>query len=694
MTENAHASPLPPGSQIHELVIKEPLGQGGAGIVYAAQHTILEQTLAVKEFLPGALARRVRGLEVEPLPGQEQVFDGLKQKFLQEGRTLIELARPHPHPNIVQATDAFRANETVYLCMRFERGEPLNVVVKTHGLLAEDQLRELMVPLLDGLAHAHRHLVLHRDIKPSNILIRNDGSPVLIDFGAAHQERPDDPVSVVAQYTPDFAAPEQMLGGEQGPWTDIYCLAATFVYALSGQAPKGMRIMLEARGPLADVDPRLLEALNVALDFDWTKRPQSVAQWCEHLGRAGLNLESIQSQSLSLTQTQTDIAPSSPKLQGGQSALANQATLVTELAKDGHKSASLPTQGATRARKWKLTWTLVGLGLIALIGAAGVLWWFAQQSERLAPKVIADATEADLTPAEPDAIPNQMSPSRASIEHRPQSQREDGPAILDLEPVQAPVQPPIQPPIQPPVQPPVQPKVNPQTLARSLVAPLDCAALRNVYIAQHDDESVLRLAGFVRDQRQLDRLRRSLSEELPGVGLDLRDMAIAAPFCNDIAFLDKAARALPTHPEMPVIAFNHADRVYRQDEFLALTASQPGGTAGFLYIDFIDRHGDSARLFPNAATELNFLPPGGRLEIGARDHAACDQAPDACFLASQPHGNNLIVAIWSARPLEPGWRQSPSTADALPELAARFAEQARADDAAVSLGYYFVTTAP
>ena len=78
MNEDENASPLPPGTQVHELVIKEPLGRGGAGIVYAARHAILDQILAVKEFLPGALARRVRGFEVEPLPGQEKVFEGLR----------------------------------------------------------------------------------------------------------------------------------------------------------------------------------------------------------------------------------------------------------------------------------------------------------------------------------------------------------------------------------------------------------------------------------------------------------------------------------------------------------------------------------------------------------------------------------------------------------------------------------------
>lgn len=682
MTDNeTTAAPLPPGTRVHELVIQEPLGRGGAGIVYAARHEILDQTLAVKEFLPYGLARRVQALQVEPLPGQEQVFAGLKQKFLQEGKTLVDLARPRAHPTIVQATDAFRANDTVYLCMRFERGEPLDVAVKTQGPLAESEVRALLVPLLDGLAHAHRHQVLHRDIKPSNILIRENGSPVLIDFGAAHKERPDGSVSLVTQYTPDFAAPEQILGGEQGPWTDIYCLAATVVYALSGQAPKGVRITLEPQGPFARVDPQLLAALNTALEFDSAKRPRSVVEWCDQLEHAGLDLSSMQpelkraapatalktSASLAFDQTQASLTPPFPArplatMDPEATQVASVSPAVATVDKDQDKPVAGNAEVAasdhknqenqeTRPRRlWP--WMLASLGLVAaLLAAAGAVWWFGQST---APPV-AQATD--------------QSPLDTSLE--PAESPDARPVAL-----------------------PEAFQVDPLALARSLMAALHCAQLTDARLAQVDGDQALILQGFVRNQRQLERLHQSLREQAPGVRVDLRDLAIAEPFCDEIARLNRVVQALPAHPGQPVMVFNHADRVYRQDEFLALTATQPGGAAGFLYLDFIDREGHSARLLPNAATEDNFLPPGAQLEVGARNAAACDQTPAACFLASQPHGNNLVLVIWSARPLEPGWHQSPQATATLSALAERLAKQKRADGGAVALGYQFVTTVP
>ncbi|MBK1648962.1 serine/threonine protein kinase [Rhabdochromatium marinum] len=691
MTDNeTTAAPLPPGTRVHELMIQEPLGRGGAGIVYAARHEILDQILAVKEFLPYGLARRVQTLQVEPLPGQEQVFAGLKQKFLQEGKTLVDLARPRAHPTIVQATDAFRANDTVYLCMRFERGEPLDVVVKAQGPLAESEVRALLVPLLDGLAHAHWHRVLHRDIKPSNILIRENGSPVLIDFGAAHKERPDGSVSIVTQYTPDFAAPEQILGGEQGPWTDIYCLAATVVYALSGQAPKGVRITLEPQGPFATVDPQLLAALNAALEFDSAKRPRSVIEWCDQLERAGLDLSSIRpklkkavpatalktSASLAFDQTQASLTPSSPaRPLAAMDPEATQVSSVSPAATTADKDKDKPVAGNAEAaapghknqenqktrpgRLW--SWMLASLGLmVALLAAVGAVWWSGQS---LAPPVAQpteQSTEVDLADQPPTDTP--PGPAESPNAH--------------------------------PVTSPEAFQVDPLALAQSLVATLNCAQLTDAHLAQLDGDQALVLQGFVRNQRQLEQLHQSLRAQAPGVRVDLRDLVIAEPFCDEIARLNRAVQALPAHPGQPVIAFNHADRVYRQDEFLALTATQPGGAAGFLYLDFIDREGHCASLLPNAATEDNFLLPGAQLEVGARDAAACDQTPDACFLASQPHGNNLLLSIWSARPLEPDWHQSPRAADALSELAARLVQQTGADDGAVTLGYHFLTTAP
>jgi len=199
MDEPFESPPLPPGTRLHSFIIGAPLGRGGVGIVYAAEHEILHETFAIKEFLPNDLARRVAGNRVAALPGKEKAYAALRRKFLEEGQTLVQLARPHPHPNLVQVTDAFHENDTVYLCMRFERGQSLDALVESRGPLGESELMALLLPLLDGLEYAHAHRVWHRDIKPSNILVREDGTPLLIDFGAAHRDRADGVVSVIAQ---------------------------------------------------------------------------------------------------------------------------------------------------------------------------------------------------------------------------------------------------------------------------------------------------------------------------------------------------------------------------------------------------------------------------------------------------------------------------------------------------------------
>jgi serine/threonine protein kinase len=615
MNDGETLAPLPAGTRVHELVIQQPLGRGGAGIVYAAIHDILGETLAVKEFLPAQLARRGQNQQVEPQPGQEEVFAALKQKFLQEGKTLVELARPRPHPNIVQATDAFRANETVYLCMRFERGEALDAIIRHSGPLTQARLREWLPPLLDGLEHAHRQGVLHRDIKPSNILIREDGSPVLIDFGAAHRQRPGGPVSVVAQYTPDFAAPEQFLSGEQGPWTDLYCLAATFVYCLTGQAPRGLHARLEPTGPLADVDPVLLAALTGALQFEHDKRPQSVAQWREQFGldQGAITIPAA------VTTAAADDAP----------------TLVTSRPDAGTAQPVGPNDVTLSQPSASSRWLLFAmLILLALVGLGGALWF-------------------TLIPSE----------SRVQA---PDIQIPPVPSVA-LEPT-AP---------EPP---------NPLAVLERLAAGLDCARLSGEVERTHD-QTRLRLRGFVRDQRAWAGLTESLAAALPEVEIRADDVAQAAPFCAWIARLEATVSATPVHQGRPVITFNHPDRHYHQEDFIALTAIQPGAAAGFLYVDFIDRHGEHALLLPNPAQSANFLTPGGRVQVGVQTAEACAAKPDACFLASRPHGNNLVLTIWSARPLPPNWRD-------LAELQTLLQHESTVEGGALNLGYQFITTAP
>jgi serine/threonine protein kinase len=138
--------------------------------------------------------------------------------FFEEGRALAKIN----HPNVVRVLNFFRANETVYMVMRYERGRTLQQQIQMRqDQMSERFVRHVFMQLLNGLREVHTHKVLHLDIKPANIYLRTDGSPVLLDFGAARQTLTTNRPKLAPMYTPGFAAPEQYRDHDRlGPWTD------------------------------------------------------------------------------------------------------------------------------------------------------------------------------------------------------------------------------------------------------------------------------------------------------------------------------------------------------------------------------------------------------------------------------------------------------------------------------------------
>lgn len=271
---------LEPGQSVLEYRIDKVLGGGGFGITYLAQDTNLQLPVAIKEFFPSSLV--VRGANAEVL-GRNEDADGQFQwgleRFIDEARTLASFR----HPHIVRVLRYFKANGTAYIVMEYESGQPLPKWLSQNRDLDQAALLRIVYPLLDGLDAVHKLEFLHRDIKPDNIYIRADGSPVLLDFGAARRVTPDSDVTNIV--SPGFAPFEQYHSrGNQGPWTDLYSLGAVMYWITTGKKPmeSASRVRDDAMpkasklGSRAVFGEQLLQAIDWALTPDETLRPRNV----------------------------------------------------------------------------------------------------------------------------------------------------------------------------------------------------------------------------------------------------------------------------------------------------------------------------------------------------------------------------------------------------------------------------------
>src|SRR3981189_2438707 len=246
---------LQPGQTIGRYEIVSWLGEGGFGITYRARGIQLGREVAIKEYLPSALAIRQDGATV--LPRTTKMADDFgwgRERFDPADRTLASL---HRVPAIVQVFDYLEANGTAYIVMELLSGETLEDRINKNGKLASDAIDRILWPLLDGLEQVHNAGFLHRDIKPANILLDDAGNPTLIGFGAARAAMAGRSVALTATFPPGYAAAEQMPSAKQGPWTDIYGLSATLYHAIAGQTPPSAfdRMLDDGYQPLPPLNP-------------------------------------------------------------------------------------------------------------------------------------------------------------------------------------------------------------------------------------------------------------------------------------------------------------------------------------------------------------------------------------------------------------------------------------------------------
>jgi serine/threonine protein kinase len=273
--------PLPEGHLLQSYRILRVLAHGGFSIVYLA-HDANETPVAIKEYLPSTLALRTGAGAVPVVPeAHAAAFRYGLKCFFEEGRALASLA----HPNVVRVLNFFRANETVYLVMRYERGRSLQEHIHARqGVLKESWIRSTFATLLNGLREVHSNKLLHLDIKPGNVYLRGDGTPLLIDFGAARQMLAGEAPVLPPMYTPGFASPEHHADRSKlGPWSDIYSVGATLYACLTSESPPSAEERMEKdryvsarRAASGRFSTELFDMVDWCLRMDHLERPQSV----------------------------------------------------------------------------------------------------------------------------------------------------------------------------------------------------------------------------------------------------------------------------------------------------------------------------------------------------------------------------------------------------------------------------------
>lgn len=288
---------LRPGTVLLEFDVIDRIGEGGFSCVYLARDRSLGRTVAIKEYMPFSLVTRAQD-DLVTLRSEKyrSTFDAGLRSFINEARLLAQF----DHPALLKVYRFWEAKGTAYMAMPYYEGNTLKELMRASpGVVNEDWLLEMLAAITEALEILHGVHCYHRDISPDNIQILTNGMPLLLDFGAARRIIGDMTQGVTVILKPGYAPVEQYSDDStvpQGPWTDIYALAAVVYFCVTGKAPPASvaRAVKDSLVPLEAVagqsySAAFLHAIRRSLAVFPTERPQSIAEL-----RALLNLPPTQ----------------------------------------------------------------------------------------------------------------------------------------------------------------------------------------------------------------------------------------------------------------------------------------------------------------------------------------------------------------------------------------------------------------
>ncbi|MDW5445077.1 serine/threonine-protein kinase [Polaromonas sp. SM01] len=288
----SYAQALPPGTRLAEFELLGLLGVGGFGMVYQAFDHSLQRPVAIKEYMPAALACRGADSAVRVRePVDQLAFQAGLQSFVAEARLLAQF----DHPSLVKVFRYWEGHQTAYMVMPLYRGMTLQAARdQMRSPPSEAWLRKVLWAVLGALKTLHHGQAVHRDVSPDNIFLQDIGPPVLLDLGAARHAIGGKSQDLGDALKLSYAPLEQhagALGSRQGPWTDLYAVAAVVHGLLCSKPPlpATLRVVRDRLPPFARVartvqeqfglsySPAFVLAIGQALAIEAKDRPQSVA---------------------------------------------------------------------------------------------------------------------------------------------------------------------------------------------------------------------------------------------------------------------------------------------------------------------------------------------------------------------------------------------------------------------------------